>query len=157
MLHNVTTVNRHGIEIRKLEKQDTQIRKTTEGFLYCLILWETLEQSNIRNGQGQGAPLKGIFVFLHFAKVLIFKLTNSDQALSWLLRHNAEKEGFVFLEGGFLPVQEVLKHKRCYFSVKQFLSKHFPDFEAGVIHWKMSRLLWLNVPNKGSRSKQAKR
>merc|ERR1712107_779369 len=35
-----------------------------------------------------------------------------SQALSWLLRHNAEKEGFVFLEGGFLPVQEVLKHKR---------------------------------------------
>ena len=34
------------------------------------------------------------------------------QALSWLLRHNAEKEGFVFLEGGFLPVLEVLKHKR---------------------------------------------
>ena len=95
--------------------------------------------------------------FLHFPKVFIFKMTNSDQALSWLLRHNAEKEGFVFLEGGFLPVQEVLKHKRCYFSVKQFLSKHFPDFEAGVIHWKMSRLLWLNVPNKGSRSKQAKR
>jgi len=35
-----------------------------------------------------------------------------SKALSWLLRHNAEKEGFVFLEGGFLPVQEVLKHKR---------------------------------------------
>ena len=56
--------------------------------------------------------------FLHFPKVFIFKMTNSDQALSWLLRHNAEKEGFVFLEGGFLPVQEVLKHKRCYFSFK---------------------------------------
>jgi len=35
-----------------------------------------------------------------------------SKALSWLLRHNAEKEGLVFLEGGFLPVQEVLKHKR---------------------------------------------
>jgi 2'-phosphotransferase len=35
-----------------------------------------------------------------------------SKALSWLLRHNAEKEGFVFLEGGFLPVLEVLKHKR---------------------------------------------
>jgi len=35
-----------------------------------------------------------------------------SKALSWLLRHNAEKEGFVFLEGGFLPVQDVLKHKR---------------------------------------------
>ena len=41
--------------------------------------------------------------------------------------------------------------------LKQFLSKHFPDFEAGVLHRKMSRLLWQNVPNKGSRSKQAKR
>jgi len=35
-----------------------------------------------------------------------------SKALSWLLRHNAEKEGFTFLEGGFLPVHEVLKHKR---------------------------------------------
>ena len=56
------------------------------------------------------------FFFLHFLRVSIFKMTNSDQALSWLLRHNAEKEGFVFLEGGFLPVQEVLKHKRYYYS-----------------------------------------
>ena len=41
-----------------------------------------------------------------------FKYSPRTQALSWLLRHNAEKEGFVFLEGGFLPVLEVLKHKR---------------------------------------------
>jgi len=35
-----------------------------------------------------------------------------SKALSWLLRHNAEKEGFTFLDGGFLPVEDVLKHKR---------------------------------------------
>ena len=69
--------------------------------------------------------------FLHFPKVFIFKMTNSDQALSWLLRHNAEKEGFVFLEGGFLPVQEVLKHKRCYFSVKTISIKTFSRFRGG--------------------------
>jgi len=35
-----------------------------------------------------------------------------SKALSWLLRHNAEKEGFTFLQGGFLPVDDVLRHKR---------------------------------------------
>ena len=85
---------------------------------------------------------KVIFSFsLHFLKVSIFKMTNSDQALSWMLRHNAEKEGFVFLEGGFLPVQEVLKHKRCSSSFKtrnwegmrrhEFFIKHFSRFRGG--------------------------
>lgn len=32
--------------------------------------------------------------------------------MAWLLRHNAENQGFTFLEGGYLPVREVLKHKR---------------------------------------------
>ena len=35
-----------------------------------------------------------------------------SKALSWLLRHNAESEGFTLLEGGFLPVSEILKHRR---------------------------------------------
>lgn len=35
-----------------------------------------------------------------------------SKALAWLLRHNAESEGFTFLDGGYLPVQEVLKHRR---------------------------------------------
>ena len=35
-----------------------------------------------------------------------------SKSLAWLLRHNAESEGFTFLEGGYLPVQEVLKHRR---------------------------------------------
>jgi len=35
-----------------------------------------------------------------------------SKALSWLLRHNAEKEGFTFLQGGFLPVDDILRHKR---------------------------------------------
>jgi RNA:NAD 2'-phosphotransferase (TPT1/KptA family) len=36
-----------------------------------------------------------------------------SKALSWLLRHNAEKEGFTLLEGGFLPVADILKHHRA--------------------------------------------
>ena len=35
-----------------------------------------------------------------------------SKSLAWLLRHNAESEGFTFLEGGYLPVMEVLKHRR---------------------------------------------
>jgi len=35
-----------------------------------------------------------------------------SKALSWLLRHNAESEGFTLLEGGFLPVSEILQHRR---------------------------------------------
>jgi len=35
-----------------------------------------------------------------------------SKSLAWLLRHNAETEGFTFLDGGYLPVQEVLKHPR---------------------------------------------
>ena len=35
-----------------------------------------------------------------------------SKSLAWLLRHNAESEGFTFLEGGYLPVEEVLKHRR---------------------------------------------
>eukprot|EP00092_Neocalanus_flemingeri_P006743 GFUD01007283.1.p1 GENE.GFUD01007283.1~~GFUD01007283.1.p1 ORF type:complete len:208 (+),score=43.44 GFUD01007283.1:46-669(+) len=35
-----------------------------------------------------------------------------SKALSWLLRHNAESEGFTLLEGGFLPVEDILKHRR---------------------------------------------
>ena len=35
-----------------------------------------------------------------------------SKSLAWLLRHNAESEGFTFLDGGYLPVQEVLKHRR---------------------------------------------
>lgn len=41
-------------------------------------------------------------------------LVKLSKALSWLLRHNAEKEGFTLLEGGYLPVQDILKH--CRFS-----------------------------------------
>ena len=35
-----------------------------------------------------------------------------SKSLAWLLRHNAESEGFTFMEGGYLPVEDVLKHKR---------------------------------------------
>ena len=35
-----------------------------------------------------------------------------SKALSWLLHHNAESEGFTLLEGGFLPVSDILKHRR---------------------------------------------
>jgi len=35
-----------------------------------------------------------------------------SKSLAWLLRHNAESEGFTFLDGGYLPVLEVLKHRR---------------------------------------------
>jgi len=35
-----------------------------------------------------------------------------SKALSWLLRHNAESEGFTLLAGGFLPVSDILKHRR---------------------------------------------
>jgi 2'-phosphotransferase len=35
-----------------------------------------------------------------------------SKSLSWLLRHNAEKEGFNLLEGGYLPVADILRHKR---------------------------------------------
>lgn len=35
-----------------------------------------------------------------------------SKSLAWLLRHNAESEGFTFLEGGYLPVEEVLRHRR---------------------------------------------
>ena len=35
-----------------------------------------------------------------------------SKALSWLLRHNAESEGFTLQEGGFLPVADILKHRR---------------------------------------------
>ena len=35
-----------------------------------------------------------------------------SKSLAWLLRHNAESEGFTFLDGGYLPVADVLKHKR---------------------------------------------
>ena len=57
-----------------------------------------------------------------------FKYSPRTQALSWLLRHNAEKEGFVFLEGGFLPVLEVLKHKR--FSPAKSLSMKLSVLEV---------------------------
>ena len=35
-----------------------------------------------------------------------------SKSLSWLLRHNAENEGFSFLDGGYLPVEAVLQHRR---------------------------------------------
>ena len=35
-----------------------------------------------------------------------------SKSLAWLLRHNAESEGFTFLEGGYLPVEDVLRHRR---------------------------------------------
>jgi len=35
-----------------------------------------------------------------------------SKALSWLLRHNAETQGFTVLEGGFLPVKAILQHSR---------------------------------------------
>ena len=35
-----------------------------------------------------------------------------SKSLAWLLRHNAESEGFTFLEGGYLPVEDVLGHRR---------------------------------------------
>ena len=35
-----------------------------------------------------------------------------SKSLAWLLRHNAESEGFTFLDGGYLPVLEVLQHPR---------------------------------------------
>ena len=35
-----------------------------------------------------------------------------SKALSWLLRHNAESEGFTLLEGGFVHASEILKHRR---------------------------------------------
>jgi len=41
-----------------------------------------------------------------------FDKVKLSKALAWLLRHNAEKQGFTFQEGGFLPVHEVLKHPK---------------------------------------------
>ena len=35
-----------------------------------------------------------------------------SKSLAWLLRHNAESEGFTFLDGGYLPVEDVLRHRR---------------------------------------------
>ena len=35
-----------------------------------------------------------------------------SRSLAWLLRHNAESEGFTFLEGGYLRVEDVLRHQR---------------------------------------------
>ena len=35
-----------------------------------------------------------------------------SKSLAWLLRHNAEAEGFTLLPGGYLPVDLVLKHTR---------------------------------------------
>jgi len=35
-----------------------------------------------------------------------------SKALSWLLRHNAENEGFSFIDGGYLPVEAILRHRR---------------------------------------------
>ena len=35
-----------------------------------------------------------------------------SKSLSWLLRHNAENEGFSFLDGGYLPVEAILQHRR---------------------------------------------
>ena len=39
-------------------------------------------------------------------------LTRLSKSLSWLLRHNAEWEGFSLLEGGYLPVDDILRHAR---------------------------------------------
>eukprot|EP00088_Acartia_fossae_P003878 TRINITY_DN11668_c0_g1_i1.p1 TRINITY_DN11668_c0_g1~~TRINITY_DN11668_c0_g1_i1.p1 ORF type:complete len:207 (-),score=27.56 TRINITY_DN11668_c0_g1_i1:39-659(-) len=41
-----------------------------------------------------------------------FDKVKLSKALSWLLRHNAESQGFKLLPGGFLPVADVLKHRR---------------------------------------------
>ena len=35
-----------------------------------------------------------------------------SKALSWLLRHGAEKEGFTFIDGGYLWVEDILMHKK---------------------------------------------
>ena len=35
-----------------------------------------------------------------------------SKALSWLLRHGAEKEGFTFIDGGYLWLEDILKHKK---------------------------------------------
>merc|ERR1712209_218277 len=35
-----------------------------------------------------------------------------SKSLAWLLRHNAESEGFKMMEGGYLPIKDVLKHRR---------------------------------------------
>lgn len=35
-----------------------------------------------------------------------------SKALSWLLRHGAEKEGFTFIDGGYLWIEDILKHKK---------------------------------------------
>ena len=39
-------------------------------------------------------------------------LVKLSKSLSWLLRHNAVNEGFTLLEGGYLPVPDILRHKR---------------------------------------------
>ena len=35
-----------------------------------------------------------------------------SKSLAWLLRHNAEAEGFTLLPGGYLPVDQILAHRR---------------------------------------------
>ena len=35
-----------------------------------------------------------------------------SKALSWLLRHGVEKEGFTFIDGGYLWIEDILKHKK---------------------------------------------
>ena len=40
------------------------------------------------------------------------RATQLSKALSWLLRHHAESEGFKLLPGGFLPVADILQHRR---------------------------------------------
>ncbi|CAG5121703.1 unnamed protein product [Candidula unifasciata] len=52
-------------------------------------------------------------------------LVKLSKSLSYLLRHGAEKEGFKFQPGGFLYVDEILKHK-------QFCSASLEDIKHVV-------------------------
>merc|ERR1712209_107167 len=59
-----------------------------------------------------------------------------SKSLAWLLRHNAESEGFKMMEGGYLPVKDVLKHRRfqgfTVEDVKEVIIKQYHKYETHI-------------------------